>query len=460
MGTGISAIEKYDYSTIQGGMRTSRTCIIADEMPAPDTVKNVRTVFEQILQMRNSSNGGISSASSTTSSSGRGSKHSVMSNANAISIIKKSLSSVKSNPTSKIYRSESMKENFHLACTSLQFPNQMRCGNTNEEPIIDSDSPPTLPQPTPTPYIQAVSEDGTFTFKKHAAVQRKYSEPIRFSPKINSPIRPQQQLAEDPIQMSTSTRAEEDLSSSLLSSLNHSDSQPKYVSPDILQRIRSCGTTTTYFGGQIVAQTVKNRNMPLRRRHTMASTEFWSGGGGFSSTSNSTGTASTSIFPMDQETLWRPWPKTKISCWISERNYAGCAASQRPRSIDMEEMFQGVSGLLSMRIHTTPRIISVLPKSSSSPTKSSSPGGSILEDRGTPEGCEDGLGKEYCLKTSANPDIDVVAVGGSHFCTATEVLDETRCKDSDVNNNHTPSDNGGHGAVNVLSKPKEEGAWF
>lgn len=86
--------------TCQDDLRKSRPSVLAEELPARNTVRNVRSVFEQILQNKGHP---ITSPDETSSTGGNsnGTKGSVEDKNN---VKDKALTFIKSNPTSKIFR--------------------------------------------------------------------------------------------------------------------------------------------------------------------------------------------------------------------------------------------------------------------------------------------------------------------------------------------------------------------
>ncbi|CAL8114036.1 unnamed protein product [Orchesella dallaii] len=423
MGTGISALGSPSSACcMENGMITqssSKTNILAEELPAPDTVKNVRNVFENMLKMRSSNNGSESSVDITpTGFSG------------SFSIVKKSLSYIKSNPTSRIYRSESMRDDF----PSL--------GRRYGKPILTSEASSPVHSPSYPPFVasspapssskvvgslsenvtsastSSISEEVSVTDgcrvspRNKNSIERKISEPAKFSPKINSGLSPYSVPSMLRAPSFQAPLTEED--SSFSSNVTTEDYRSrKYVHADVLQKIRSAGTTTTYFGGKIVAKTIKNRKIPLSRRHTFDFQDYVgiSGDGGWYSNYDP---YNSSNYCRDDETFEK-YPNVSSS----EISEVRSPSSSRPAldiplksssstsiyasrnttiSGALDSIFAGgVSGLLtfaSKPIDTTPRIISVLPKSppgsqTGSPVKSCSPVSSVIEEgRNSPEGCE------------------------------------------------------------------------
>ncbi|XP_021955448.1 uncharacterized protein LOC110851839 isoform X3 [Folsomia candida] len=461
MGTGLAAIEaSLSPCDKLNGLKNSKNNILAEEMPAPDTVKNVRTVFEQILKSRNS-NDTTTNQTNATSANNSGSC-----SFNIVNVTKKSLSSVKSNPSSKIYRSESLRDGLRddipsssslLACRRFGKPILM---NESGAPVVVRGA-----SMSPLPGEATPKKCGAW---RHAAVERQHSEPIKFSPKVNCPFRPRGDLEYEQVHP---TLAEESLS--LLSSLNDTDDDPpKFVSPEILQRIRSCGSTTTYFGGQVIAQSGRNRRqIPVSRRHTLmdfkefnpADGDFFSNSFGSNSSrttptathhqgqiSSSSGSPS-SRYELNEEYFTPPPIPTPVhqdlclNGFITIENDEVQVYVPRPKllprrvSPELEDVFN----LGTNAIDTTPRIISVLPKS-----PSGSPVSSIIEGngRGTPEGCEGQDGK--CVWSNE------IFVGDEDKFMAQQQLDR--------NNNNVDVNKGilGHRISSAATVDDSEGAWF
>lgn len=455
MGTGISSIGGSSPSILK--QSSSKTNILAEELPAPDTVKNVRNVFENMLKMKEHNHGSENSvdmnAPISTGFSG------------SFSIVKKSLSYIKSNPTSKIYRSESMRDDF--PSMGRRFGKPVLMSETNSPVHSPSSYHPSIVaspsssssvvnvERTPTTAItDSCLGSGSIKRRCNAVasiagdvvdagssrgiarrsnsvspmnknpIERKMSEPAKFSPKINTGLSP----CSVPSMLRTSCQVpltEEDpsFSSNVSSSATEEYRSRKYVHPEVLNKIRSAGTTTTYFGGKIVAKTIKNRNIPVSRRHTFDFQDYVGISGEGTSFTNNYDSYSSSNYCKDDET-----GENKRRGSASGGNGGGCGAtssggigrsgSSRPAleiplksssssfyashnttiSGALDSIFaSGVGGLLtfaSKHIDTTPRIISVLHKSppgshTGSPVKSCSPVSSVIEEgRNSPEGCE------------------------------------------------------------------------
>lgn len=142
--------------------------------------------------------------------------------------------------------------------------------------------------------------------------------------------------------------------------------EPKLISPEVLNKIRSVGTTTTYFGGEIVSKTVKNQRCAISKRN-LSPDEGW-----FDEIDRGHFPPPPQQFQVNSDDLFFA-VKPKGSSKSPDR---------RPHHLPLESFYKG-------KEDTTPRIISVLPKSpSNSPTKSNSPVGSFIEGRNSPEGCE------------------------------------------------------------------------
>lgn len=443
MGTGISNIGGSSLPTGILRESSSKSNILAEELPAPDTVKNVRNVFENMLKMRGEKHGSENSVDMTGSQSGGFS--------GPFSIVKKSISYIKSNPTSKIYRSESMRDDF--PSMGRRFGKPILMNETNAP--VQSSNYSSFVTPTTTVTDKAtttgdssvnikgrcartstalavlgdvVDSSGRSTLRRRSSsaspmnknqIERKISEPGKFSLKINTGLSP----SSVPNMLRTSCQVpltEEDPSyASNLSGRESDDySSRKYVHPDVLNKIRSAGTTTTYFGGKIVAKTVKNRKIPVSRRHTFDFQDYVGiSGEGSSLTNNYDSNSSHPYFREDDsEEKFSACPGSSAGC----NSVYGRPSSSRPAldiplkqsssssiyashsttiSDALDSIFSsGVGGLLtfaSKPIDTTPRIISVLHKSppgshTGSPVKSCSPVSSVIEEgRNSPEGCED-----------------------------------------------------------------------
>ena len=308
-------------------LNKSRPCILAEEMPAPDTVKNVRTVFEQMFSKNivpDSSAGPVP----------LGTPNGKIMNGNvngAPTCAPKSLTCIKSNPTSKIFRSESMRDG----------------GSRFGKPVISKTNSVDVNLGSPT-------SNGTRPFE----FKRRGSKPTVLEQKLLAAT------AEVSNNKFLNEVDEEERMGSLSSTVTSADDTEdlKIISPDVLSRIRSLGTTTTYFGGEIVAKTVKNRKLavtpkPKKNLEDDYEPEFVSDEIYYSARPN-------------QEKVGSRPPRTDF----------------RPFQVPLETIYSGRHQSMS---DSTPRIISVLPKSpSNSPTKSNSPVGSIIEGRNSPEGCE------------------------------------------------------------------------
>ncbi len=292
-------------------MGKSRPCILAEEMPAPNTVKKTRTVFEQMF-MKNTPVPASTATTNGNSSPDFGNK---------------TISSIKSNPTSKIFRSESMRDG-----------GLNRLGISVSKPILS----------------KAKSVDPTSGPPRPFEFRRRGSKPTALEERLgaaraevsHSRFLQEHEAAED----------EEDDLASLSSTITSTEEEPKLISPDVLTRIRSLGTTTTYFGGEIVAKTVKNRKLAVPPPKKIKSFE-------------------------DE---FEPVEFVSDEIYYSARPSSGTSPDFRP--LDYNNIYSS----RQRQSDSTPRIISVLPKSpSNSPTKSNSPVGSLLiEGRNSPEGCE------------------------------------------------------------------------
>lgn len=453
MGTGISSIGGSSLpATGILKQSVSKTNILAEELPAPDTVKNVRNVFENMLKMKSNNHGSSSSVDmSTTTPTGF---------SGSFSIVKKSLSYIKSNPTSKIYRSESMRDDF--PSMGRRFGKPILMSETNSpvhSPSYSSFAPAassgsSQEKTTTTTAATADSDSsGGIKFRCTAAntsedvvdgtgggggrgvsrrsssvspmnknpIERKISEPAKFSPKINTGLSPYSV----PSMLRTSCQVpltEED--PSFLSNISSSSAvddyrSRKHVHPEVLNKIRSAGTTTTYFGGKIVAKTIKNRKIPLSRRHTFDFQDYVGISGDGTSFANHYDSYSSSNYYRDDETGDNKCQSSTSGGAASGGGGRGRSGSNRPAleiplkssasssiyasqnttiSGALDSIFAGgIGGLLtfaSKPIDTTPRIISVLHKSppgshTGSPVKSCSPVSSVIEEgRNSPEGCE------------------------------------------------------------------------
>jgi len=128
IGTGIHNLETEISQSRQSEeeLEKSRPSIIAEELPARNTVKNVRSVFEQILRKNGHVSPNILGTGTAELRTPLGD-----SNAHGGSIPNKvALRSVKSNPTSKIFRSESLKDDAGQYGTSIL----LKCNPIKEEP--------------------------------------------------------------------------------------------------------------------------------------------------------------------------------------------------------------------------------------------------------------------------------------------------------------------------------------
>lgn len=458
MGTGISSIGGSSPSILK--QSSSKTNILAEELPAPDTVKNVRNVFENMLKMKEANHGSENSVDMSTTGSGF---------SGSFSIVKKSLSYIKSNPTSKIYRSESMRDDF--PSMGRRFGKPVLMSETNSpvhspssyhpsivaSPSSSSSVVANVEKTSTTTTTDTCSGSGSIKWRCNAVgasttgdvvdggsssrgiarrstsvspmnknpIERKMSEPAKFSPKINTGLSP----CSVPIMLRTSCQVpltEEDpsFSSNVSSSATEEYRSRKYIHPEVLNKIRSAGTTTTYFGGKIVAKTIKNRNIPVSRRHTFDFQDYVGISGDGTSFTNNYDSYSSSNYYKDDETGENKRRGSSgggnggSGCGATSSGGFGRSGSSRPAleiplktssssyyaahnttiSGALDSIFaSGVGGLLtfaSKPIDTTPRIISVLHKSppgshTGSPVKSCSPVSSVIEEgRNSPEGCE------------------------------------------------------------------------
>lgn len=422
-------------------------------------MKNVRNVFENMLKMKGSRNhhnneNSMDPHTSITLSSFSGS----------FSVVKKSLSYIKSNPTSKIYRSESMRDG-DFPSLGIANRHQQRYG----KPVLLSGenspahspggygggggpSSPTLSCDTVDGQSGAGSKRGgggssgvrslamrrssttSPTNKNNSSIERnrKISEPgktnVSFSPgKINTNLGPSHHIP-GMLQLRSQVQVpltQEDPSfSESVCNIEEDYRMRKYVHPEVMQKIRSAGTTTTYFGGKIVAKTVKNRKIPVSRRHTFQDFQEYVGSNnsisdvGVAASLQSYGSSSiTSTNHFDEDSnnslrnlysrrdsnSYKPALDIPLKAPSPSSTSPNSGTTKSPTSRPtisgaLDSIFSGVGGLLtfasSRPIDTTPRIISVVHKSppgsqSSSPVKSCSPVSSVMEEgRNSPEGCE------------------------------------------------------------------------
>lgn len=362
VGAGISTLTDDFYVTTScvSANKSSNGCILAEELPPPDTVKNVRTVFEKLMEQ----------FSPKTSS--QESKSSIFS--------KKSLvRSVKSNPSSKIFRSESMRDDFPtIGSLTLRAHNSNTVRPYGKPILMPEDLPMvTTPKTEPPKKAEVLLVDRQ-VWQPLARNERKPVDKSKTNARPKSPV----------VVVSRSNSMEdEDDSGTILSSAtedNDDDEEEKTVSPDVLQRIRSCGTTTTYFGGHVVAKTVKNRKLPVDhvssgRSSSTSNTDegYYRDMGSPSNMAQSDGHEDLASNASDDN---EEPPKPKDGRQLYHHHHL---------FLPLDSIFTATNGL-----DTTPRIIEVLPKSqSTSPAKSGSPTGSvIIEGRNSPEGCESGGG--------------------------------------------------------------------